>query len=272
MPERSIRALLRLLLAGTLLSITATGSAAQTVRGRVVDEQSRRPVRQAAVVLAANGTVIARAVSNDSGFFRLAVKGPGEFQLTAERAGYVPETRTIRIAEGELTVPAFVLRSQAIPLDTVAARAGRSRDPDPAPVGFSRSTHVVAGARLAALEASGVSMRNVLRQLPNVRVIEYMTPGGTLVVCVQSTRRMGSIQPRGDPCAESMTVVIDGVVLDIESVRPILRSANIQDYESVEYLTPVEAAHRYGLGASSGIIVLWSRGRGPHASEARNRR
>jgi hypothetical protein len=84
---------------------------------------------------------------------------------------------------------------------------------------------------------------------------------------------MGSIQSGARrPNCEQLTFVVDGVVLDAESVKPILRSANVQDYESVEYLTPVEAGYRYGLGASSGAIVMWSRGRGPHVSDARNRR
>jgi hypothetical protein len=255
--------------------LLASGQAyAQAVKGRVVDEQTRRPVRQAIMLLTTvKGDTIDKAMSNDSGFFSVAAKISGEFQLTAGRAGYVAETRTIRITDtADLTVPAFVLRSEAIPLDSLAVQTARRADPDPAPVGFSRSTHVVAGERMAAFEASGVSMLNVLRQLPNVRVIEYMLPSGTLVVCVESTRRMGSLQPRADRCGEQMPFVVDGVMLDIESVRPILRSGNIQDYESVEYLTPVEAGYRYGLGASSGVIVLWSRGRGPHASEARNRR
>jgi hypothetical protein len=242
----------------------------------VVDEQTRRPVRQVTVVLlATDSTEIARGISNDSGFFHVAARSVGEFRLRAERAGYVSEVRTIRIGDGpDLTVPAFVLRSEAIPLDSLAVQSARRADPDPGPVGFSRSTHVVAGARMADLEASGVSMLNVYRQLPGVRVIEYMLPSGTRVICVESTRRMGTVQRRepGQTRCEQMPFVVDGVMLDKESVLPILRSANIQDYESVEYLTPVEAGYRYGLGASSGVIVLWSRGRGPHASDARNRR
>jgi hypothetical protein len=256
-----------------VLFATATAQS-QEVRGRVVDEQTRRPVRQVEVLLSgADGAVVDRGVSNDSGFFRLDAKRPGDFVLTAQRNGYAAETRNIRVQEGsDLVVPAFVLRSEAVVLDSLSVRGTRAK-PDPSPVGFSRSTHIVAGERMAIMEASGVPMLNVFRELPGVRVIQYMTPSGQLVICVESTRRMGSIQSGARrPNCEQLTFVVDGVVLDAESVKPILRSANVQDYESVEYLTPVEAGYRYGLGASSGAIVMWSRGRGPHVSDARNRR
>jgi hypothetical protein len=256
-----------------VLFATATAQS-QEVRGRVVDEQTRRPVRQVEVLLTgSDGALMDRGVSNDSGFFRLEAKRAGDFVLTAQRNGYAAETRNIRVQEGsDLVVPAFVLRSEAVLLDSLSVRGARTK-PDPSPVGFSRSTHLVAGERMAMLEASGVPMLNVFRELPGVRVIQYMTPGGQLVICVESTRRMGSIQSGARrPSCEQMPMVVDGVVLDGESVKPILRSANVQDYESVEYLTPVEAGYRYGLGASSGAIVMWSRGRGPHVSDARNRR
>jgi hypothetical protein len=52
----------------------------------------------------------------------------------------------------------------------------------------------------------------------------------------------------------------------------LIRTPGLADYESIEYLTPVEAGHRYGMQASAkGAIVIWTRGRGPNASVARNR-
>jgi hypothetical protein len=46
----------------------------------------------------------------------------------------------------------------------------------------------------------------------------------------------------------------------------------MQNIESFEYLSPVEAGQQYGLDASAnGALVIWTRGRGPHKSPDRNK-
>lgn len=100
---------------------------AQDVRGRVVDEPSRRPMHDVAVRLtAADGTVIDRGETNSDGFFRLRAGRAGELTLTVERSGYTTATRTVRVEAGQdLMVPAFVLRSEAFVLDSVSVEAAR---------------------------------------------------------------------------------------------------------------------------------------------------
>jgi len=47
----------------------------------------------------------------------------------------------------------------------------------------------------------------------------------------------------------------------------------IEMFESIEFFTPAEAGNRFGMTASAtGALVLWTRGRGPHVSESRNKR
>jgi hypothetical protein len=70
-----------------------------------------------------------------------------------------------------------------------------------------------------------------------------------------------------------VVLVIDGIVM---AHGPILvrqtLSEPLSNWESVQYLTPVEAGSRFGLDASArGALLLWSRGRGPHVSEDRNK-
>jgi hypothetical protein len=74
---------------------------------------------------------------------------------------------------------------------------------------------------------------------------------------------------RVEPDCEPVVLVIDGVVTG-DPHEP-LRSFRLSDMESVELLQPTDAGLQYGLDASAnGALVIWTRGRGPHRSEARN--
>jgi hypothetical protein len=69
---------------------------------------------------------------------------------------------------------------------------------------------------------------------------------------------------------ENVALIIDGVNAG-EASWSTVRALNLQDYESVEFLTGLEAGARYGSAAASrGALVLWTRGRGPHRSVERN--
>jgi hypothetical protein len=51
-----------------------------------------------------------------------------------------------------------------------------------------------------------------------------------------------------------------------------MRTFHLGDFESIEYSPPAEAAQKYGMDAGTyGALLLWTRGRGPHVSDARNR-
>jgi hypothetical protein len=166
------------------------------------------------------------------------------------------------------TLPAILLKSTAVPLDTlqVEARARDHRDDLRGP----DLTHVLSGARMAQLEKMSVSGPGVIRQLAaGLRVRERSSRS----VCVESTRRYMSMRDMmtggNSGGCEMVVVVLDGVVVGNGS--QLLAGMNIGHYESIEYVPPVEAGRRYGMEASArGAIVLWTRGFGPHRSEARD--
>jgi Carboxypeptidase regulatory-like domain len=255
-------------------SVLDTGHlAAQQVRGRVVDEQFRRPVLEAEVVLALpDGTEVARTVTTKDGYFQLSAEQHGRYILRVDRLGFDSETRTLNLEiDQDLVVPAFVLRTKAIELDSVAIEASRDPKPDAATVGFSRKSFVIAGSRLARLEEQGARMITILRELPGIRVREYSVRGRA-ITCIESNRRFLRLSqdPADSPCP-NVVWVMDDVPTDNDWSR--LRSFDVVDFESVEYLPPVEAGSRYGMMASAyGAVVLWTRGRGPHVSSARGMR
>jgi hypothetical protein len=69
-----------------------------------------------------------------------------------------------------------------------------------------------------------------------------------------------------------VAIVINGVNtgMDGESALLFFQSLQVPDWESIEYVAPIDAGVQYGmLAGERGALVLWSRGMGPHASEAR---
>lgn len=252
--------------------------AAQEVRARVVDDAQRSALADAtALLLAADSSVITGTTSGPDGFFTLEAPGPGEYLVRVEHPGYETITREVALDQTLAVIPAFVLRVAAIPLDTLEARAtpteiaGREVGRIP-----GRVTHVLAGERLATLERNGVSFASAVRDLgASVRVRSVMV-GERSYTCIESSRGPASISDAGrvDTC-RLVAIIIDGVDTGVSHLDPddalrFVRTLQLHEYESMEYLSPVEAGSRYGLGASErGALVLWTRGHGPHRSDAR---
>ena len=91
---------------------------------------------------------------------------------------------------------------------------------------------------------------------------------GRRYTCIESRRGGG-----GGRSCNMVAIVIDGVSIymkDAQAVLIFVSSLNLHHFESMEYLSPVDAGTRYGLDASArGALVLWHRGMGPYRSEAR---
>ena len=240
---------------------------AQTIRGRVVDERSRQPVAGvAAVLLSTGGGVVADANSDADGFFALRVP-PGTYTLHLQRIGYASIDSELRIGEEDRVLPAFVLKAEVIPLDSIVAEVPSRRPRNE--VGFRRSANVISGARLAKLEEVAARPLTAVHELPNVRIrrIQYYR-GIRDYQCIESPRRMMSMQSQGGGC-DPAVLVLDGIVAG--DPWDGIRGLHVSDIESIEFLSPVEAGFQWGGNAAVvGALVVWTRGQGPYRSEARN--
>ena len=259
-----------LVVACALLSCVAQ-TAAQEIRGRVVDDASRRGLANATVLLMRSDSTVALRVGTDAnGFFRLKPGSAGQYTIVIELLGYAQERRDVSFEGSDATVPAFVLRVEAVPVKPVEATATAEAKTDK-PAGFSRSSMVIAGSKMATLEEAGTPFKSAVRETGSVEVKEYQTPAG-LVMCIQATRRAATFSAPAGRCAWP-AIVLDGVLLSPSDVQNIVRGLQIAELESIEFLPPVEAGQRYGLAASAnGALVMWSRGRGPYRDSARNRK
>jgi hypothetical protein len=273
--SRSTMTALALLLGAAAALGSGTGAHAQQIRGRVVDEQSRSALVEATVTLQAVGdsTVIDRAGTTADGFFTVRAPGPGEYRIAVDRIGYAAVERTVRLGtQRELVVPAFVLRSEAIPLDPVTAEGRAGTQAAGVNVGFRRSSHLVTGEQLAKLEQVGATMDAAVRGLgAGLRVRDLRLRNWTRdLTCVELTRRMPSFRPHLEPAACNMVaIVLDGVT--IPDPLNFYQHLSLREFESIEFVPAPEAGPLYGMEASAqGALVLWTRGRGPHRSPQRN--
>jgi len=258
-----------------VMAIVASSPAAlsaQRIRGRVVDEQTRQPVPGAvATLFRADSAVVAREEVDRNGFFTIDIKAPGAYTITVQSVGYAQVRREIEAGSEDTDLPAFVLSSQVIAVDSVGVEVeGRGRL-ERGVMPKARPSHVVAGGKLARLERQAIRFPSAMRDLgAGLRVREWVDRNGTPHVCIGSSHREASFSGNGSSTCDWVALVMDGVV--ISDPEMTVRTLKLEMFESIEYLTPVEAGTLFGPRASAtGALALWSRGRGPWVSDERNR-
>ncbi|MGH7461924.1 MAG: hypothetical protein ACREMA_12990 [Longimicrobiales bacterium] len=91
---------------------------------------------------------------------------------------------------------------------------------------------------------------------------------GITNTCIYARRNSGrgeaSEDSKGLPFCSLLGAYLDGV--RISDAGAYLANVRAGDFECVELLSASDAMHRYGFSAVGGdVLVLWTRGRGPHA-------
>ena len=259
----------RVLLILCVLAALPVAAHAQQVRARIIDADRRTPLTDVRVsVRDSAGADHASTRTDRNGFFTIDSIAPGSYTLTAELDGYHPARQPLVVSgPSPLALPAILLQSEAVALDTVRAEAsvesatGIGRD-------AIRPEFVLAGSRMAELEKVNASPAAVYREL-GVRVREVQTASGVMF-CLQSRRGPNSMRGGGGSSCEQVAVAVDGVL--IRDPAMVLRTLKLGEWESIEYLSAIDAGARFGLHGSSsgGAILLWSRGTGPHRNAARD--
>jgi hypothetical protein len=96
----------------------------------------------------------------------------------------------------------------------------------------------------------------------------FSTDDGVTNTCVYARRSSGrremSSDANGIPFCPMIPTWLDGV--SIGDAGTYLAHARAMQFESAELLNASDAMQRYGFSAAnSDVLVLWTRGRGPHA-------
>lgn len=176
MPGHPLTSLMRLLRRFSLAVFAVMASAgpggAQVIRGRIVEAATNAPVpRVEARLLAENDSVIALAISSDSGVFVLHGAGAARYALDIRRVGFQRLATThMRLAPGDtVTVTLELARSEIIALDTVRIEERSSWWTSATPGRTWLQNHARLGVGVfvagAMIEQSGLSLSEYLGRL-----------------------------------------------------------------------------------------------------------
>lgn len=240
---------------------TASAQATGTIRGRVLDAASQRPVPEAQVNV--TGTTLG-AVANANGDYVIANVPAGQREVTARRIGYTRQARTVTVGAGVDTRVDFAMSISATQLEQMVV-TGTGGSAERKTLGNSITTIDVAEL------TSKASIMNV------TEVLQSKTPGVTILPGSGAPGTAGEIRIRG---ASSLSgykpvVFIDGIRFNIDDlgqfaptgagtgglaqsaqVSSALNSLNPNDIESIEVIKGPAAATLYGAEAANGVIQI----------------
>ena len=255
---------LQVLTAGTLEAQATTG----TVRGRVVEQRTNRPISDAQVLV--DGTTM-RATTNAAGEFTIPGVPEGSRSITARRIGYAPATETVVVVAGEAVTVTITLGETASQLDAVVVTA-LGETTERRALGTSQQS--VQGTAIA--ETQRENFVNALQgRIAGVEVTSTSgVPGSSSQITI---RGVSSISSSNQPL-----FVIDGLPMDNKTLHTSVfassfggstvsfenrgvdftnRAADLnpEDIESITVLKGPEAAALYGIDAANGAVVITTR-------------
>jgi TonB-linked SusC/RagA family outer membrane protein len=242
-----------------------------TVRGRVVDDASKRPIDNVQVSVV--GTTIG-AITNATGEFTLVRVPAGTHTLRVRRIGFGPRDQPVTVTADATTTVDITLQAAASQLDQVIVTAlGQSAQVRT--LGAAQQT--VSGQDLA--ESQRANFVNAIQgRVAGVTVNSTSgVPGASTSITI---RGVSSISSSNQPL-----FVIDGLPMDNKTMNTNVlgsdapgsatafnnrgvdftnRAADIDpnDIESMTVLKGPEAAALYGIDAANGaVIIVTKRGR-----------
>lgn len=228
---------------------------AQSIRGRLLEQGSDRPIASAAVSLlpAANAQPVATTRTSNDGAFALTAPGPGIYRLMAVLPGYrTAVSPAMEFQANDQVDFTWRLLSDTVRLRPIAVTAN-ARQPAGRSGGFYE--------RMQRRSAFGhfIGRDQIEKQRPfTVSDLLRTIPG---LVVTPSPAGFGDVVRTTEGCQPA--IYLDGIRFPLmgESIDQIV---NPMDLEGIEVYThaaevPVEFA---GPGSSCGVIALWTR-RGP---------
>jgi TonB-linked SusC/RagA family outer membrane protein len=233
-----------------------------TIRGRVTDSTGTVPLANAEVYVMTGATSTRGGRTNASGQYSISSVPAGTVTLRARLVGYAPRSRSVTVADGQVTSADFVLLPQVTQLDQVVV------------TGTGGSTQ----RRAVGNVIETISATDVLQVAParNVeQLIGERTPG---LIVLPATGQVGTgaqLRVRGTSSlslSNDPIIYIDGVRMDSDPSRgPVQRGGagasrlndiNPEDIESIEVIKGPAASTLYGTEASNGVIqIITKRGK-----------
>ena len=254
--------LVHVALAVAMLVVAATDAHAQatgSIRGRVVEATTNRPLANAQVML--TGTA-RESLTNAAGDFLMVGVPAGSHTLRVQMLGYATTTQQVNVSAGEPTTVAITLEVSAVTLDrlVVTGTAGVT-------------SRRAIGNSVTSVDAATVTSQTAITSL--AELMQAKSPG---VQILPNSGTLGAAQDIRIRGAGSLTstkpvVFIDGVRYNTEDLGSFTPSGagttsfsgqatsafnfiNPNDIESIEIVKGPAAATLYGAEAANGVIQI----------------
>lgn len=239
---------------------TAAAQGSGTIRGTVVEAQTRRPLPGAQVTVVGTQRSVP---TNEQGAFLLVGLPAGEHRIAVQLIGYGADEQTVTVTAGETANVEFELRTDAIGLEAVVVTA-LGQTAQQRAIGTAQQT--VSGTDIAQAQRENF----VTALQGRVAGLEVNTtsgvPGAGAAIMIRGVSSIsGSNQPLmiidGLPVDNSTThtgVFASTTTFENRGVAFTNRGAdfNPEDIESITVLKGAEAAALYGIDAANGAIVI----------------
>ena len=246
---------------GALGPRVATAQATGSVRGRVIETGSQRPVTDAQVSVV--GTAIG-AITNAAGEYVIANVPAGAQQVRVRRIGFQATTQAVTVTSGATVRADFTISQSAAQLDQVVVTGTAGA--------VERRT---VGNSITQLDVADLTRTNSVQSVNEV--LQGKTPGVTILPGSGAAGTAGEIRIRGASSVSGYApvVFIDGVRYNISDlggfsatgggtaglaqsaqVTSALNWLNPNDIESIEVVKGPAAATLYGAEAANGVIQI----------------
>jgi TonB-linked SusC/RagA family outer membrane protein len=237
-----------------------------TVRGRVIEAGSQRPVADAQVSVV--GSTVG-AITNAAGDYVIANVPAGARQLRVRRIGFQAAEQAVTVTSGATVAVNFTMTQAAAQLDQIVVTGTGGA-----------TTRRTVGNAITTINAAELTRENSISNVSEI--LQSKTPGVTILPGSGTPGTSGDIRIRGSNSLSGSrpVIFIDGIRMSNEGlgnwnatgtgatgqafstqITSGLDFLNPEDIESIEVIKGPAAATLYGADASSGVIqILTKRG------------
>jgi hypothetical protein len=235
----------------SLLSAQEPPPLSGSVSGRVLDQNSERPIADVVVRIG-----LAETLTDERGLFVLLELPVGDQRISFNHLSYGEHRRRVLVQSAQELMFDIRLSSQAIELAPLLVETLSGVDRRRLTSGHAMNE--VVRPEIEAAVRTGMNLAELLRRsLPGASV----QPGGRGASCA-TTRGASSL---GGGCG-TPTVYLDGV--QISDPGFLYTTMTLDDIYRLEFLSIGEAGARYGSAGRFGVLLVETRS-GPRPSRAR---
>jgi hypothetical protein len=237
--------------------VCAPAAQAQTIRGSVLDDETRGPIAGAVVELrSTDGSRVATGQTNRAGLFLLSTRRAGTYTLHLVHLGYTSiDSDTLTLRSDEAVQMELRMARTTIPLEPLVVIARSTGHLEGFRDRMRRGGFGHFVTREDIERRPGATMTTLVREVPGVTIVSVVPPGDLIDPVRVSTISLRSGLGGCDP-----TIFIDGLVVQqaghLGGIDELLRPEQLEGVEVyVGAAVPAPLYARDGCG----VVAFWTR-------------